>query len=139
MIWVQLPISENLFKTTIQHLQKLLLKLSYKNNTNKKILIKYSFFSWLFLKKLQKEGFIRFCVIKQTSLNFAHQNSKLFIEVRVSKPLNSLKLLSSTKSKTSIKSYNSFAYQNLGLMIKSNSKTYSSFLKDFGEVFLILK
>jgi len=24
-------------------------------------------------------------------------------------------------------------------MIKSNSKTYSSFLKDFGEVFLILK
>jgi hypothetical protein len=103
---------------------------------NKKILVNYSFLSWLFLKKLQKEGFIRYCVIKQIPLNFVNKSSKIFIEIRVIKPLNNLGLFSSIKFRTNLKKYDNS--QNLGLIFKSNS-TQSSLIKNFGEIFLILK
>jgi len=120
----------------IQRLQKLLLKLSHKNNKNKKILVNYSFLSWLFLKKLQKEGFIRNCVIKQSPLNFENKNSKVLIEISVIKPLNNLGLMSSINFRTNLKKDNNS--QNLGLIFNSNS-TQSSLIKSFGEIFLILK
>ena len=91
----------------------------------------------LAVKKLQKEGFIRYCIIKQFSLNFVDKNSKVFIEVRVVKPLNNLGLFSSIKSRTNLKKYNNS--QNLGLIFKSNSNTQNSLIKSFGEIFLILK
>ena len=120
----------------MKHLRKLLLKLSYKNNTNKKILINYSFLSFLFLKKLKKEGFIRYCVIKQFPLNFLNKNSKIFIEIRIVKPLNNLGLFSSINFIANLKKYNNS--RNLGLIFKSNS-TQGSLIKSFGEIFLILK
>ena len=130
------PNKQKILKEMIQRLQKLLLKLSHKNNKNKKILVNYSFLSWLFLKKLQKEGFIRNCVIKQSPLNFENKNSKVLIEISVIKPLNNLGLMSSINFRTNLKKDNNS--QNLGLIFNSNS-TQSSLIKSFGEIFLILK
>ena len=116
--------------------KKLLSKISHKKNTNKKILLKYSFFSWLLVKKLQKEGFIRFCIIKQIPSNFIKKSSNVFIEIHFVKPLNSLKLFSS-KFRSTLKKKENFK-ENLGLNFNCNSNQ-SFITKNFGETFLILK
>ena len=87
---------------------------------------------------MQKEGLIRYCCLKQFPSNSANQNIKVFIEICVVKPLNNLRLFSSIKSRTNLKKCGNNV-QNLGLVFKSNSSAHSSFIKGFGEVFLILK
>ena len=120
-----------------QQIQRLLLTLSNKNNANKKIKINYSFVTWLFLKKLQKEGYVRYCEIDSFS-----KNQKNFIKVHLAGSLkaSNLKITSSTRFKTFLKSSNrKFFEQNLGLIIKSNSRLSNSNGKHFGQIWLTLK
>lgn len=124
------------FILKIQYLEKLLSKISHKKNTNKRILLKYSFFSWLLLKKLQKEGFIRFCIIKQVHSNSIKKSNNVFIGIYIVKPLNNLKLFSS-KFRSTLKKKENFK-ENLGLNFNCNSNQ-SFITKNFGETFLILK
>jgi hypothetical protein len=90
----------------------------------------------LLVKKLQKEGFIRFCIIKQTPSNFIKKSSNVFIEIHFVKPLENLKLFSS-KFRSTLKKKENFK-ENLGLNFNCNS-SQSFITKNFGETFLILK
>lgn len=120
-----------------QQIQRLLLTLSNKDNANKKIKISYSFVTWIFLKKLQKEGYIRYCEINSFS-----KNKKNFIKIHLADSLktSNLKITSSTRFKTFLKSSNNkFFEQNLGLIIKANSRLSNSNEKHFGQIWLTLK
>ena len=120
-----------------QQIQRLLLTLSNKDNANKKIKISYSFVTWILLKKLQKEGYIRYCEINSLS-----KNKKNFIKIHLGDSLktSNLKITSSTRFKTFLKSSNNkFFEQNLGLIIKANSRLSNSNEKHFGQIWLTLK
>lgn len=121
-----------------QQLQKLLIRISSSKNIYKKLTIKYSFTSWIFLKKLQKEGYIRYC---ETSFS---KDRKTFINIYLSSSLkaSNLKIISSTKFKTFIKNNEILTVRskgNLGLIIKNNSALSNIFNKNFGEVLLTIK
>jgi hypothetical protein len=88
------------------------------------------------VKKLQKEGFIRFSIIKQIPSNLIKKNSNVFIEIHLVKPLNNLKLFSS-KFRPTLKKRENYK-ENLGLNFNCNS-SQSFITKNFGETFLILK
>ena len=87
--------------------------------------------------KLQKEGYIRYCEINSFS-----KNKKNFIKIHLADSLktSNLKITSSTRFKTFLKSSNNkFFEQNLGLIIKANSRLSNSNEKHFGQIWLTLK
>ena len=110
-------------------------RLSSKNNINKKLAFKYSFASWLFLKKLEKEGFIRYCTISGSASN------KLLVEVFVdSRSIRNLNIVSSGKLRINLKNYNkNYITPNLGLLLTINSGYSNSLIKNFGAVSLVLR